>query len=288
MTTKVPSSMITLAAPQDLQGVNFKSFDGTLYGQVDGTNGIAMLRFITYAIPFEFRRYSTTSAAEHIATIASNTTAPGIKFYEGIHTAAPNAANAVIKMGQMNVTGRSINAAGTFNASGADYAEYEYNNGLSIAKGDVVGFKADGTLTLTYSEAVRFGIKSTDPSFVGGDIWGRADVVGAEPVAPVPAEDENPEDFDARYQAYQQDKADFEARVELERQKVDRVAYSGKVPVNVQGATPGGYIIAAQGADGSIVGQFVADATFTQYKRAVGRVNRILEDGRAEVAVIVH
>lgn len=281
MTTKVPSSMITLSAPQDLQGINFKSFAGTLYGQVDGTNGINELRFITFAMPFRFQRNSTVSANELIASIGSNTTAPGIQIYEGIHTATANAANSLVKMGQMNVTGRSISAAGTFNASGADYAEYEYNNGLAIAKGDVVGFKADGTLTLTFAEAVRFGIKSTDPSFVGGDVWGSHEVLGAAPVKP---EGDDP----VEQSIYQAALADFEARVEVERQKVDRVAYSGKVPVNVQGATPGGYVIAAAAADGSIVGQFVADATFTQYKRAVGRVNRILEDGRAEVAVIVH
>lgn len=66
------------------------------------------------------------------------------------------------------------------------------------------------------------------------------------------------------------------------------MAYSGKVPVNVTGATPGGYIIAVEGENGLIAGQFVADPDFSQYKRAVGRINRILEDGRAEVAVMVH
>ena len=80
----------------------------------------------------------------------------------------------------------------------------------------------------------------------------------------------------------------FDGRREAARALVDRVAYSGKVPVNVCGATPGDYIIAVAAEDGSITGQAVTTPTFDQYRMAVGRVNRILGDGRAEVAVIVH
>lgn len=278
-------------------------------------------------------------------TVGQTDIVPGAAFYHGNNTGAPNAANSLLKLGQMNVTGRSINAAGTINASGADYAEYERNNGLVIGKGSVVGFKADGTLTLTYAEAIRFGIKSTNPSYVGGDVWGTEDQVGkrpdqpsytaptytgpqapVEPIKPAihDGEEVNAEADDAAYlealNAYQEqltayfdaqaahkaaveaadaahseamaqyeaEKAAFDARLEAARQTVDRIAYSGKVPVNVQSATPGGYIVAAEGESGEIVGEFVADPDFAQYKKAVGRVNRILEDGRCEVAVIVH
>ena len=31
-----------------------------------------------------------------------------------------------------------------------------------------------------------------------------------------------------------------------------------------------------------------SDMTFAEYQDAVGRVNKILDDGRAEVAVIIH
>lgn len=230
-----------------------------------------------------------------------------------------NATQTGALVGKIVASGRSINAAGTINASGADYAEYEHNNGLIIAKGSVVGFKADGTLTLTYSEAVRFGIKSTNPSYVGGDTWGGEEQVGKRPEQPVriadvteqrevsaavPATDETPAidavyetlvitagDTDAEWAAkqaqYSADLAVFEAALEAARQQVDRIAYSGKVPCNVLGATPGGYIIAADNA-GSIAGEFVVDPDFAQYKKAVGRVNRILEDGRCEIAVMVH
>lgn len=190
---------------------------------------------------------------------------------------AANAANAAMKVGSCT-TGRSINAHGTINASGADYAEYERNNGLTIAKGDIVGFKADGTLTNVYSEAIRFAIKSTNPSYVGGDTWGSEDQVGKRPEQPAEGEDQT---------QYLADLAVFEDTLEAARQLVDRIAYSGKVPCNVLGATPGGYIIAVDNA-GAIAGEFVVDPDFAQYRKTVGRVNRILEDGRCEVAVIIH
>lgn len=168
---------------------------------------------------------------------------------------AGNAASTVFRLAKVTATGRSINAGGTVNAAGADYAEYERNNGLTIVKGAVVGFQSDGTLTNTFAEAVRFGVKSTDPSYVGGDTWG-VDLEGEE--------------------------------LEAARLLVDRIAYSGKVPCNVYGAEPSGYIIATEMKDGSIGGAFLPDVDFNQYKICVGRVNRILPDGRCEVAVIVH
>lgn len=191
------------------------------------------------------------------SVIPFGATAYGVRIYEGSNNSTPNAANSVMKIGQMDTTARSISAAGTYNASGADYAEYENNNGLTIAKGSIVGFKADGVLTLTYSEAVRFGVKSTNPSFVGGDTW-------------APDDNLSPEELEAL------------------RANVDRVAYSGKVPVNVYDAAPGDYIIPVPDEDGQITGEVIIQPTFDQYRRAVGRVNRILEDGRAEIAVIIH
>lgn len=225
---------------------------------------------------------SAFSDAAPVANITGGSGSDTIVVYSSNGGGAWNAAKTSIGVPRNATTSRSINAYGTVNASGADYAEYERNNGLVIQKGAVVGFRADGTLTLTFDDAVRFGIKSTDPSYVGGDTWGAPSVIGERPAAPDEyATDEEKQDYaDAL--------AEFEARLEAERVKVDRVAYAGKVPVNVTGATPGGYIIASAAADGSITGAFVADPDFGQYKLAVGRVNRILNDGRAEVAVIIH
>lgn len=186
---------------------------------------------------------------------------------------------------------RSINAAGTINANGTDYAEYERNNGLVIAKGDVVGFKADGTLTLTFSEAIRFAVKTTDPSFVGGDSWTSDEAIGmTRPEHPVLQDGETEAEYTLRLIAFEEAWAVYQAALEAARLHVDRIAYCGKVPVNVLGATPGHYLVAAAAADGSITASPVPaeSATFAQYQRAIGRVNRILEDGRAEVAVIVH
>jgi hypothetical protein len=183
-----------------------------------------------------------------------------------------NAAATVLRVDRNSGTNRSISAGGTVNQSGADYAEYEDNGGQVFAKGDVVGFDADGVLTHDFATAVRFGVKSTDPGLVGGDTWGSEEALGMC----------HPGYEDAEALAV------FEAKLEEARARVDRVAYSGKVPVNVLGALPGGYIVAEADAVGAISGVFVADVDFAQYKRAVGRVNRILEDGRAEVAVIIH
>ena len=222
---------------------------------------------------------------------------------------ASNAAATAIRVGRSS-TERSINAIGSINAYGADYAEYEYSNDITIVKGQIVGFKADGTLTDKYVEAIRFAIKSTNPAIVGGDVWGGENIVGKRPEQPVRKPDkteqvqvEESEEFetvvievgdtDAEWETietqYKADLADFEARLEAERQKVDRVAYAGKVPVNIYGATAGQYIVAIE-KDGGIDGLAVnkADMTFAQYQDAVGRVNKILDDGRAEVAVIIH
>lgn len=296
-------------------------------------------------------------------------------------------------------TGRSINAAGTINTNGNDYAEYyrKADTCGAIAKGDIVGVDAAGQLTDKWADAVSFLIKSTNPSYVGGDNWGSAEAIGMqepvepmfqapdyagapypgdapiEPVAPIepgtpaklvePTKPESDSEVDQvlylvemqQYQAaceeqavayqaardqyaldlaayleqlqkYQQDKATydtalatfqsdvaahqakvnderlyfdaitmpayqgervtFDAKLEAARLQVDRIAYSGQVPVNVQGAKPGQYVVPVAAGDG-IAGQLVDDAaiTFDQYRRAVGIVQNILSDGRANVRV---
>lgn len=246
-----------------------------------------------------------------------------------------------------STSSRSLSAAGTLNASGADYAEYERKRDDcgAIEKGQIVGFDVDGRITDKWALSVSFGIKSTNPSYVGGDAWGTEDALGLEnprppqepgpePLPPklvLPPEPEQGEDvsdayfallltgwhlfcqkltqahelatqeyetaaaswkqakvqYESAMQVYEKDKALFDAALEGARQTVDRIAYSGKVPVNVQGANPGDYIIAAQEGAG-IGGAAVAVPSFDQYKKAVGRVRRVLPDGRAEVAVIVH
>ena len=309
--------------------------------------------------------------------IAKTAGVPTARFYTCSAAVDPSAAGANLLIWRDATTSRSINAAGTINQSGADYAEYEHNNGTKFAKGQIVGFKEDGTLTDVYADAIRFGVKSTNPGLVGGDAWGTDKQVGKRPeepqfaapeyqgpqdpgTAPIePVQQSLPEDasnedkaqasddfaaahaawvtasaayeklayeyraaqqdhearveiaknlFDtATYPEYQRALTAFEARLEAERQTVDRIAYCGKVPVAVYGASPGGYIIADKDHDGKIIGKFVADPDFAQYKKAMGRVNRIMDAeasahlveainstdpaqfvGMAEIAVITH
>lgn len=239
----------------------------------------------------------------------------------------------VLGVSKNTSTSRSINAAGTLNASGADYAEYERKASPSaeIAKAQIVGFDAEGLITDQWAAAVSFGVKSTDPSLVGGDDWGTEDAVGmplprepklsppeyAGPSAPVELGGDADEaataeyeralalyreamdahaqkmrlyevDFAADVAQYEFDRERFFARVEAARARVDRVAYSGKVPVAVRGASVGDYIVPVQDGNG-ISGVALQSPTFEQYRMAVGQVRRIFDaDASARLAARAH
>lgn len=231
-------------------------------------------------------------------------------------------ADSCLKIGSM-LNGRSLNAAGTINASGADHAEYmrKADDCGVIAKGQVVGINTDGHITDKWSAAIAFVIKTTNPSYVGGDdIWGRDDVVGKRPETPVRTPDaterrlvseavaatdttpaveavyttvvvtpgDTDQEWAAKESAYATALAAFEEALEAERQKVDRVAIAGQVPVNVMNAIPGQYIVPAPSGD-TIVGALVhaSEMTLAMYMRAVGKVIALEPDGRARVIVKV-
>jgi hypothetical protein len=175
-----------------------------------------------------------------------------------------SATNAAFYVGQNTGTSRSINAGGTINASGTDYAEYMTKAGdFTIAKGDVCGIDANGKLTNIFADAISFVVKSTSPSYVGGDTW---------------FTEEQPEDADLL--------PEWENKLEEARKKVDRIAFSGQVPVNVEGAVSGQYIIPVND-NGVIKGEAVSNPTFEQYQIAVGKVIAIEADGRARIIVKV-
>jgi hypothetical protein len=224
-----------------------------------------------------------------------------------------NAAATILKLSSNSSTSRSINAGGTVNASGADYAEYETKRSDcgTLPAGAIVGFDAAGLLTDKFELAVGFGVKSTKPSIVGGDTWSPGDPPEIPrppepPIAPVPPGEKADETAQAAYAAalttyaeestvydvalaqflaaqaaYPAELAAFEAALEAARQKVDRIAYAGKVPVNVLGAQPGQFILAADDGAGGIKGV----ASENDGPLCVGKVRTILADGRAQLVV---
>lgn len=243
------------------------------------------------------------------------------------------APTAVLYVGKNSVTGRSIASGGTITGQGSDYAEYFWKcpSCAGVTAGQVVGINDKNQITDLWAEAVMFAIKSTDPSFVGGDSWAN-DIgprplaqAGAAPTQPTRREDvltqqavpgTNPPQYEdvitepgdtddewaekqaaytaalaAHTAAVHQNAgamATFDAALEVERQKVDRIAIAGRVPVNVLGAQSGDYIVPVQDGIG-IMGIPVckADLTHSQYLDAVGRVISIEPDGRAYVMVKV-
>ncbi|MDN2697781.1 hypothetical protein O0882_15790 [Janthinobacterium sp. SUN073] len=244
-----------------------------------------------------------------------------------------NTAASVLYVGKNGTTLRSIGVPGTVNTMGNDYAEYIFKSlrcGV-VAAGQIIGITADNQITDKWVDAVMFSIKSTAPSFVGGDSWANdigsrpSPQAGPAPTLPLRREDvvtqqpvpgTNPPEFEdvvtepgdtddewaekqaayttalaAHNIAVQQDAeamAAFDAALEVERQKVDRIAIAGRVPVNVLGAQPGDYIVPVQdGAGIKGIAVHEDDLDMKLYLRAVGRVISIEPDGRAYVMVKV-
>ncbi len=365
-------------------------FTGTAGTNAAITNSGDYLRFIGGANPFAFRDNADTTTlfgidgggfavgsgvvgAGWIANIGATGATEGANIAQFQNStpvqaaaifvatgAAGNAAACALRLRANAANSRSINAGGTINAAGADYAEYETKAAGCgvIAKGDLVGFDADGLLTDKFDLAISFGVKSTAPNLTGDDTWHLA--LGEPPIAPIYAdgvfdgtpdpggvEIDKPSDeavaqaqaaldagasgnaalklqhiitlraaYDARQvqiaahatdraafeaseaarlaawqagplAAYQAADAAYAAALEAARQAVDRIAYCGKVPVNVTGAAPGQFIAASRAGDGSIAPAIVAIADRAAHDGLlVGRVRKILPDGRAQIVVI--
>ena len=132
----------------------------------------------------------------------------------------------------------------------------------------------DGKLTKTWSDAISFVVKSTDPSLVGGDSW-----AAHLPPRPEQAKDEDDAAFESRLAAW-------EAELEEARLCVDRIAFCGQVPCNVTGDFDvGDYIVAAANGGGiKAVAVKADDMTLPQYMRRIGKVWAI-RDGRAWIDV---
>lgn len=220
--------------------------------------------------------------------------------------------------------GGTVNASG---ADYAEYMRKAASCGTILA-GQVIGIDAGGKLTDKWADAISFCVKSTNPCLVGGDSWAQQlgdrpapveriqpgsypilvnDAVDAVPaqfaeidgklVEVVPSvaaraadyrDEIVPGDTDEEWAAKQAPGLVFDAALEAARQMVDRIAFSGQVPVNVFGSTAGQYIVPVQAGDG-IAGVAIDedDLTLKQYLRAIGKVIAIEDDGRARIIVKV-
>ena len=255
--------------------------------EVNGLGDLAVARFLTagpVAAASKHQAYRNIAEAGEIFHVARSGTWPCVGINGSSGLGGWGAGASVMYVGRNSVTGRSISAAGTINASGADYAEYLIKALLcgTIVPGQIVGIDADGRLTDKWDRAIAFMVKSTDPCMVGGDRWGQH--LGPRPDAVEPIQGETDEEWAAR----QAPGTAFDAALEAARQTVDRIAFAGQVPVNVLGATPGQYIVPVQEGEG-IAGQAVdrGDMTLDQYMSAIGRVIAIEKDGRARIIVKV-
>ena len=195
-----------------------------------------------------------------------------------------NSANSALFVGSDGTTSRSINAAGTINASGADYAEYELKADIdaTVNKGDVIGFDIDGKVTTSFSDSISFAVKSTDPSLVGGDAW--AVTPRPENIEP---QDDTEEEKTRVDTLNAENLAEWEIQHEVERATVDRIAYCGKVPVNgAPSCNVGDHLIAVAGTDDAIT--LVAKPrheSFEDSDNSIGRVKSFGEDGRPVIIV---
>ena len=213
--------------------------------------------------------------------------------------------DATLLVGKGSGSNRSINAEGTINASGSDYAEYmkKSRTDLVINKGDIVGINNNGELTNVFSESIQFVVKSTNPSYVGGSSWSQGTVNSPEypPILLTVDEYSNIPSQDATLYSYWEEQNMYANTEQLNtfyeenekyledknihREPYDRIAFCGQVPVNVYNSVPGQYIIPTQTDDDTISYELTNTPTFEQYRVSIGKVVKIEEDGRAFIVV---
>ena len=259
------------------------------------------------------RKGSIVAAGSNIFQVESGTGVASM-FVLSADSTGESAVSTVLKIRKVTATSRSINAAGTINASGADYAEYhtKTDDCGEIKAGDICGLDADGKITDVFSAAILFAIKSTNPNLVGGDSW----FAEEEPMRPVLELPESPEvpvegAKQAIIDAYNESLADhlvevetltnshrvaleqhkidlelFGGRLEKARQTVDRISYCGRTPINGIAGNPGDWVVPVDNS-GAIGWVSIPNSavTFSQFKEAVGRISAIGKDGRAIVSV---
>ncbi|MEE8612283.1 MAG: hypothetical protein V3V60_16005 [Sphingomonas aquatilis] len=309
--------------------LTFGHHDGTSYKErfrIDSAGNLLM--GVSAAGTHTIHKAVAANAGNSVLDVSSPAGIIATFFAVDQGAAASSPAQTALVVRRDGTTLRSINATGTVNTAGADYAEYmkKANGCGKIAKGDVAGVDRNGELTRTWADARRYVVKSTDPNLVGGDTW--AAHLGQRPEAPVyaaPAYDgpTEPAEADGRsardaYTGAQDDYAKavvaaeaahaaamkdhaaaltaWESELEEARQTVDRIAFSGQVPVNVDADTIAAceaalgdgvavYLVAvARGAGIGVTAVRETDMTLPLYMRRLGAVWAI-RDGRPWIDV---
>lgn len=212
-----------------------------------GTEGFALTSgalFFVNATSGANHIINTTGAIEAALILTLQGGGNSASFFRHVTGTAANGANTALSLRANSVTSRSINAGGTINASGADYAEYMRKSRacFDLVKGQIVGTDSNGELTDKLENAVHYFVKSTNPSLVGGDDWDdepQPDAPGepTEPRRPVPPfhptaperppyfiNDEHEQAFDAELATYQADMlayGDLKAAFDVDMWKYD-------------------------------------------------------------------
>lgn len=171
----------------DETAYQFSNFDGTLeYITIGGAGNIGINKNFNVNVILDIQALGSDfamRALNNIADVMFQADAGDLTVATGA-----NAADTMFIVNDDATSSRSINASGTINASGADYAEYEKKSPTCgiIEKGDICGFDINGELTDKFNEAISFCIKSTKPSYVGGDAWAvEGEQIREKPVKPV-------------------------------------------------------------------------------------------------------
>ncbi|BBU96489.1 hypothetical protein BML2496_23720 [Providencia rettgeri] len=171
-----------------------------------------------------------------------------IRFY-AVNSPSESGAKAAMSVPKSATTGRSINAGGTVNTNGSDYAEY-MGKAYIFNEDDnfIFGIDKNGKVTDRYDDAIKFCLKSNDPSFVGGDNW-----------------------FDENSISDNMTEDEIEMIYEQSREAVILIAFCGQVeiPVSVE---PGFHILPACADDGSISIDIKNELTLSEYMSSVGQV----------------
>jgi len=167
--------------------IEFTDGSGNANGKLQGNSGGRDVLLLLQDSSSAFRVQSNNGTeTNEIASFREGVTfTDSAVFYNAVGGGA-NAAATALSLQKNSTTSRSINAGGTINASGADYAEYRKKSSSCgvVTKGQVVGLDKDGKLTDKWSLVCsNFFIKSTAPNLVGGDFWDE-DLLLEKPIPP--------------------------------------------------------------------------------------------------------